>query len=136
MLGDVEREARLADAGAGGDHDEVARLEAGGQLVQVWKARGYADDLAAVGVQVIEAVVSVVQQRPERAEAVARAALADREQLGLGSIDGLLDVRAIFVADGRDLARRPDEPPEEGLALDDAPVLRSEERRVGKECRS
>src|SRR5664280_1624481 len=76
MLGDVEREARLADAGAGGDHDQVARLEAGGQLVQVREAGGNADDLAAVGVQVVQAIVGVVKEGPKRAEAVARAALA------------------------------------------------------------
>jgi len=51
MFGDVEREAGLADARPGRQHDQVARLEAGRELVQVREARGDADDLAAVGVR-------------------------------------------------------------------------------------
>ena len=69
VLGDVEREAGLADAGPGGQDDQVAGLEAGGQLVQVREARGDADDLAAVGVQVVQPVVGVVEERSQRAEA-------------------------------------------------------------------
>ena len=123
VLGDVEGEAGLADAGPGGQDDEVARLEAGGQLVQVREARRDADDLAAVGVEVVQPVVGVVEERPQRAEAVVRPALADREQLGLRPVDRLLDVRAVLVADGGDLAGGRDEAAQDGLALDDAGVL-------------
>ena len=63
MLGDVEREARLADAGSGRDDDEVALLEAGRQRVEVREAGPDAADLAAVGVQVVEPVVRLVEER-------------------------------------------------------------------------
>ena len=38
MLGDVEREARLADGRAGGNDDEVALLEARRQDVEILEA--------------------------------------------------------------------------------------------------
>jgi len=62
VLGHVEREARLADAGPGGEDDEVARLEAGGELVQVRETGRDADDLTAVFVEVIEPVVGAVER--------------------------------------------------------------------------
>ena len=69
VLGDVQREARLADAGPGRDDDEVALLEAGRQRVEVGEAGPDAADLAAVGVQVVEPVVGLVEERLELAEA-------------------------------------------------------------------
>ena len=74
-------------------------------------------------VQVVQPVVGVVQERPKRAETVVRSVLADGEQLGLGPIDRFLDVRAILVADGGDLACGPDQAPQNGLALHDPAVL-------------
>ena len=71
VLGDVEGQAGLADARPGRQDDQVARLEAGGELVQVHEARGDAQDLAAVGVEVVQAVVGVVEQGAQGAEAVA-----------------------------------------------------------------
>ena len=105
MLRDVEREARLADGRSGGDDDQVALLEAGRQRVEVGEAGPDAADLAAVGVEVVEPVVGVVEQRLERAEPGIDALLADREQLGLGAIDGLLDLGRVLVADAGDAAR-------------------------------
>ena len=62
VLGDVEREARLADRRAGGEDHEVALLEPGGQRVEVAEAGADAADLAAVRVEVVEPVVRVVEQ--------------------------------------------------------------------------
>ena len=101
VLGDVEREARLADRRAGGDDDQVALLEAGRQRVEVGEAGPDAADLAAVGVEVVEPVVGVVEERLERAEAGVDALLADREQLRLGAVDRLLDLGRVLVADAR-----------------------------------
>src|SRR6185503_14744848 len=42
VVGDVDREGGLPDAGAGGDDHEVARLEAGGELVEISEPRGQA----------------------------------------------------------------------------------------------
>ena len=66
VLGDVEREARLADRRAGRDDDQVALLEAGRQRVEVREAGADAADLAAVRVEVVEPVVGVVEQRLQR----------------------------------------------------------------------
>ena len=57
MLGDVEREARLAHRRPGGHDDQVALLEAGRQRVEVGEARTDAADLAAVGMEIVEPVV-------------------------------------------------------------------------------
>ena len=123
MLGDVEREARLADRRPGGDDDQVARLEAGRQGVEVGEAGADAGDLAAVGVQVVEPVVGVVEERLERAEPRIDALLADGEQLGLGAVDRLLDLGRVLVADAGDAAGGADQVPQDGLALDDPRVL-------------
>src|SRR5262249_50356618 len=91
-LGDVKGEARLADAGPGGDHDEVALLEAGRQGVEVGEARGDAVELAAVGMEVVESVVGRVEELLEDAEAGGDPAARDLEELGLGPVDRLLDL--------------------------------------------
>jgi len=49
--------------------------------------------LAAMGVEIVEPVVGVVEERPKSAEGIAGAALADREQLGFRAIDRFLNVR-------------------------------------------
>ena len=123
VLGDVEREARLADGRAGGDDDQVALLEPGGQRVEVGEAGADAADLAAVGVEVVEPVVGVVEERLERAEPGVDALLADREQLRLGPVDRLLDLGRVLVADPGDPAGRADQVPQDRLALDDPGVL-------------
>ena len=131
MLRDVEREARLADRRAGGEDHEVALLEPGGQRVEVAEPRPDAADLAAVRVQVVEPVVRVVEQATEEREARRDPPLADREQLGLRAIDGLLDLGRVLVADAGDPARGPDQVPQHGLALDDARVLGRVDRGRG-----
>ena len=123
VLGDVEREARLADRRPGGEDDEVALLEPGRERVEVGEAGPHAADLAAVGVQVVEPVVGVVEERLERAEAGVDALLADREQLRLGAVDRLLDLGRVLVADPGDPPGRPDQVAQDRLALDDPGVL-------------
>ena len=137
VLGDVEREARLADRRPGGDDDQVALLEAGRQRVEVREAGPDAADLAAVGVQVVEPVVGVVEQRLERAEPDVDALLADREQLGLGAVDRLLDLGRVLVADPGDPAGRADQVAQDRLALDDPGVLGGVDggRRLVREAR-
>ena len=74
VLRDVEREARLADGRPGREDDQVALLQAGRQRVEVREPGPDAADLAAVGVEVVEPVVGVVEERLERAEARHRSA--------------------------------------------------------------
>ena len=59
------------------------------------------------------------------------ALLADREELGLGAIDGLLDLGRVLVPDPGDPARGPDEIAQDRLALDDPRVLRGVDRGRG-----
>ena len=123
VLGDVEREARLADRRPGGDDDQVALLEAGRERVEVGEAGPHAADLAAVGVEVVEPVVGVVEERLERAEPGVDPLLADGEQLRLGAVDRLLDLGRVLVADAGDPPGRPDQVAQDRLALDDPGVL-------------
>ena len=90
-----------------------------------------------MGVQVVEPVVGVVEQRLERAEAGVDALLADREQLRLGAVDRLLDLGRILVADAGDPAGGADQVAEDRLALDDPGVLDGMDggRRLVREAR-
>ena len=123
VLREVQREARLSDAGPGGDDDQVRLLQPAGQRVQVREAGADAADLALVLVEIVEPVVRRVEKRLQRGEAADDAPLADAEQLLLRAVDGLADVRRIVVADAGDLARGADQVPQHGLALDDVAVV-------------
>ena len=123
MLREVEREAGLADAGSGGEDDEVGLLEPGGQRVQVREPGADAADLAPMLVQVVESVIRGVQQAVERREPARDPLLADREQCLLGAVDGTVEVGRVVVADARDAPRRPDQVPQDPLPLHDARVV-------------
>ena len=69
VLGEVQREAGLADRRAGRDEDEVGLLEARRHRVEVGEARADAADLALVLVEVVEPVVRRVEEGLERCEA-------------------------------------------------------------------
>src|SRR5439155_21690908 len=111
------------DGGPGCDQDEVTFLEAGRKRVEIREATPDPTDLAAVRVEVVEPVVSVVQEIVEPAETYCDAPIADLEELALCPVDRLLDLCWILVADPRDLARGTDQIAEDRLALDDPRVL-------------
>ena len=92
VLGDVQRQARLSDAGSGGQDDQVRWLEAAEQRVQLAQARWDAQELSAMLVQVLEPVVGLAQQGRQRLEATRRPMLADLEQDPLRPVDGDLGV--------------------------------------------
>ena len=123
VLGDVEREARLADRRASGEDHEVALLESGRQRVEIGEPGPDAADLAPVGVQVVEPVIGVMEERLERAEPRVDALLADGEEFRFRAVDRLLDLGRVLVADPSDATGRPDQVPQDRLALDDAGVL-------------
>ena len=54
VLRDVQRERRLAHARAAGDDDQVGRLQAGGQLVEVGEARRHAGDRSLLLVELLD----------------------------------------------------------------------------------
>ena len=119
----------LPTDGRAADDHEVGRLQAGRERIEVREAGPDAADLAAVGVQVVEPVEGVVEKLLEGAEAGREPALRDGVQLRLGAIDRLLDLRRVLVADAGDSPGGGDQVPQDGLALDDAGVLRREDRR-------
>ncbi len=90
-----------------------------------------------MGVEVVEPVVRVVQQRLERAEPGIDPLLADREQLRLGPVDRLGDFGRVLVADAGDPPGRRDQVAQDRLALDDPCVLRDVDggRRLVRQAR-
>ena len=129
VLGEVEREARLADRRSRGDEDEVGSLEARRHRVEVGEAGADAADLALVLVEVVEPVVGGMKERLQRGEARADPLLADREELLLGAVDDLADVAVLLVAEPGDPTGRADEVAQHALALDDAGVVDGVDRR-------
>ena len=123
VLRDVQGQARLSDAGPRRQDDQVGRLEAAEQRVELRQAGRDAEDLAAVLVQVLQPVVGLAEQGGERLEAAGGAVLADLEQDPLGPVDGDLGVVRLLVADRRDLAGRADQVAQHRLALDDPAVV-------------
>ena len=98
VLGDVERERGLAHRRPRREHDQVARLQAGGHAVQVEEAGAHAGDfLGAVLVQLVDAVDQLHHQLVHALEALARARafLADAEDLALGLVEDLRDRRGL-----------------------------------------
>ena len=73
---------------AGRRRPRVALLEARRERVEIGEPGPDAADLAAVGVEIVEAVVCVVEERLERANPPRRA-LADGVELLLGAVDCL-----------------------------------------------
>src|SRR5205814_9036306 len=80
VLRDVQRQAGLSHARTGGQDDEVRRLKAAEQRVQLCEPGRDAQDLAAVLVQVFEPVVRLAEEGGQGLEAADRPALADLEQ--------------------------------------------------------
>ncbi len=113
MLGDVERERGLAHRRARRQHDQVARLQAGGHAVEVVEAGAHAGDvLGAVLVQLVDAVDQLHDELVHALEALARARafLADVEDLALGLVEDLRDRPALRVEGvGGDLVARRDQ---------------------------
>src|SRR5207248_2612296 len=98
VLREVEREARLADARAGGEDDQIALLESARHGIEIRESRADAADLAFVLMQVVESVVCRVEQRLERCETRLDALLTYGEELLLRTIDRLADIGGVVVA--------------------------------------
>ena len=89
VLGDVRDERRLAHRGARGQHDQVARLEAAGEVVEVLEAgrrAGERDALRDTSSSLSSSSWRTSSIEPQLARAVL---VGDPEELGLGLLDQL-----------------------------------------------
>ena len=97
-------------------------MQAARQVIQVGEASGHADDGAAPFMELIQFIHICGEDVAQQSEVTARVALADIENKLLGFIKG--DIRVfLLVGDGRDLSGGLDETAQNGIALDDAPVI-------------
>jgi hypothetical protein len=79
VLGDVERQAGLADARPGGQHDEVAGLQSADRGVEPVEAGGQADDSAVAAPGLLEAV-NLAGDRVEQAHGAVPARAAPQRE--------------------------------------------------------
>ena len=122
-VGETQGETGLAHAGASGEDDEIAVLEAAGELVEVHEAGRDADDLAAVLLQEIELVEVGFEHLGDRDEIAPAAILRDIVDRPLGGVERLVDFEAFVVADVDDLRPGADDPAQHGGPLNDLPVV-------------
>ena len=80
-------ERRLSHRRARGDDDEVAGLEAAGDLVEVLEARRRAGERGALERQPVELVELVVEDLLDRAEVLLAVVVGDLEHRALGALD-------------------------------------------------
>jgi hypothetical protein len=112
----------LPNARSGCQDDEIGLLQAAGHLVEIGEAGGDADDGAASLVELVELVDILAQGLADGVEIGAADALADVEDELLGFFERGAGVWLV-VGDGGDLARRVNQPAQDGRALDDVPVV-------------
>src|SRR2546423_11527676 len=102
LLRDIGCQARLAHGRAGRHYDQVARLEAAGEVVQVREAgRGAGQAYVALG-ELLELVDLPVEELLQGAHLAAAVLVPDPEQPGLEALDQLPGVAAMgqdFVLD-------------------------------------
>ena len=130
-----EGERRLPHGGAGPDHDEIGRLQAGQLLVEIGVAGGQARDRLAPAEELLEVVEAVTEQLPQRGHRVDHPALGHVEDQALGVVQHLGDVLGNAVAELGDLTGHRHQPTEQGLLLDDLGVVLgvADRRGVGLE---
>ena len=129
ILGDVQGQGGLAHGGAGGDDDQVARLETGGHVVQIHIAGGDAGDMLLAVVQGFEDVEGFLEDRLHRHVLGAQLVLGDLVDLLLGHVQQLVDIGLLVVAPGDDLGGHADQPAVDGLFLHDLAVVGDVGRR-------
>ena len=128
VLGHVERQARLADAGARGQHDEVGLLEPAGEPVDAFEPGGDAGD-AAVAVERGQVLEVAHQHLLDVLELADAALLLDGEHLLLAAVEQVHGVAGVLVAELGDLVADADERAQHALLAHDAGVVRGVRRR-------
>jgi hypothetical protein len=118
----VRREA-LPHAGAARDDDQVGRLEARRDAVQVGEARRNAGDRLLLLVEALDRLQRADEDLADAAERRADLALGDVEDGALGLVEQLGDVAVGVVALGRDVGGRADEVSQQRPVAHDARVV-------------
>ena len=137
VLGDVEREARLAHRGPRGQDHEVRLLQARGLAIELAEAGRKARDAAAVAVleQQREPVEGLVERLLDEREVLGRAVLRDLVDLLLGHVEQLARVARAVVAELGDLGADADQPAQHGHLAHDvgvAPGVRDDGDGLGQ----
>ncbi len=123
---EVHRGGGLAQAGAAGDDDELAGLEARQEPVEVGEAGGHAGQDALVGADRLDLVHGRLEEVGQDREVLALAFVGDVVDGLLGEVDQVVDVAAALaaaVAVLDDLGAGLDEAAQDRLVLDDAGVV-------------
>ena len=94
VLGDVRDQRALAHRGPRRQHDQVARLEAAGDVVEVLEARRRAGQRRAVARELLELVDLLVEDVLDRAEVARALVVRDLEERALGVLDQLARLAA------------------------------------------
>ena len=123
VRGHAEAEAGLAHARAGGDDDQVPRLEPGSEPVEVAEAGRRARDVCAGFVEGGDALEAVLQQLLDVAELARDARLREVEDDLLGAVDEVRGLAGPLPAQLGDLAARPNQPAEGRHLAHDARVV-------------
>ena len=106
---DVERERRLAHAGAGGEDHQVRLLEPGRQLVEGPEAGRRAGDVVVGVLDLVEPLERLLEQAVDALEVARDALVGDREHDLLGPVDQLRRLADVLVAERRDVGARADQ---------------------------
>ena len=122
VLGDVADERALAHRRARGDDDQVARLEAAGDLVEVLEARRRAGQRGAFERQLVQLVELLVQHVLDRAEVLLAVVARDLEHRLLGLLDELARRRVVAEHALLDLVRGLQQPPQQRVLAHDLRV--------------
>ena len=123
VLGEVGHQRRLPHRRPRGQDDQVARLEAAGDRVEVLEARRRAGDLLALARELLELVELDVEDVVDRAEVLAAVLVRDLEDRALGDVDELARRRVVRVDAGLDLVRGAQQPAQHRVLAHDPRVL-------------
>ena len=121
--GHAETERRFPHARPGSDDNEIARLEARREPVEVAEARGDAGHVDAGLVERGDALEALLQQLLDVREVAGDTLLREIEDDLLRAVDELRGLARPVPAEPRDLASRPDEPAQRGRLADDLGIV-------------
>ena len=123
VLRDVQDERGLADRRPRRDDDEIARLKARRQLVEIGESRRHAGDELLALVRALDRGEARVRQLAHRREPGAHAIFGDRENRLLGLVENEIGLLLRLVGGRKNLVGREDQIPERRLLAHDARVV-------------
>ena len=123
LRAEVHRQRCLSNRRPGRQDDQIRLLKTAQQFIQLGEPDGHTEDLVLVPVQIINAIHHIVHHQAHRRQVTPDAPLRHVEDELLGAINHFVDVLSLFIGQGRDLARRADQPAQGGRALHDVGVV-------------